>query len=324
MGAATAMGAPRLGASPSQDPRASSPAPGFLLERGRFTTVAIPPRLAATAPQGIGPMGINDRGQIVGEYIDDRAVSRGFLLDRSGRFTRIDVPGAKGTNATKINNRGQIVGVYSDTSPDLGDRPDSDPTAPTFKLRGFLLDRHGRFTRLDFPGSRSSQARSINDRGQVVGEYQDTAGSYHGYVWERGGFRTIDAPGAAGTSLFDSNDRGQLLGIRLQLDGTIRGFLLDRGRFTTFDGPGGPVTYAVGINEAGQIVGFSFDPADLTTISGFLRDARGRLSAINRPGAISTAPFGINNRGQIVGLAQAPGAAPGRQPEGHPPMGRMA
>jgi hypothetical protein len=47
-------------------------------------------------------------------------------------------------------------------------------------------------------------------------------------------------------------------------------------------------------------VGFSFDPADLTTISGFLRDARGRLSAINRPGAISTAPFGINNRGQIV------------------------
>lgn len=71
-------------------------------------------------------------------------------------------------------------------------------------------------------------------------------------------------------------------------------------------------------------MGFSFDPADLTTISGFLRDARGRLSAINRPGAISTAPFGINNRGQIVGLAQAPGAAPGRQPEGHPPMGRMA
>jgi probable HAF family extracellular repeat protein len=72
-------------------------------------------------------MGINDRGQIVGEYIDDRAVSRGFLLDRSGRFTR-----------------------------------------------------------LDFPGSRSSQARSINDRGQVVGEYQDTAGSYHGYVWGSG------------------------------------------------------------------------------------------------------------------------------------------
>lgn len=158
------MGAARLGTGPSQDPRASSPAPGFLLERGRFTTVAIPRRLAATAPQGIGPMGINDRRQIVDEYIDDRAVSRGFLLDR-----------------------------------------------------------HGRFTRLDFPGSRSSQARSINDRGQVVGEYQDAAGSYHGYVWERGRFRTIDAPGAAGTSLFDSNDRGQLLGIRLQLDGTSAG-----------------------------------------------------------------------------------------------------
>ena len=272
---------PRPGTAASATPssrtdastRPRTPIPGFLLKRGCYTRFDAPDAVVQTVP-----FGINNRGVIVGKFTTADGVDHGFRRDARGRFTRIDVPGAKGTNATKINNRGQIVGVYSDTSPDLGDRPDSDPTAPTFKLRGFLLDRHGRFTRLDFPGSRSSQARSINDRGQVVGEYQDTAGSYHGYVWERGRFRTIDAPGAAGTSLFDSNDCGQLLGIRLQLDGTIRGFLLDRGRFTTFDGSGGPVTYAVGINEAGQ----------------------------------------------IVGLAQAPGAAPGRQPEGHPPMGRMA
>jgi hypothetical protein len=85
--------------------------PGFLLDRGRYTPVAIPRRLAATAPQGIVPTGINDRHQIVGEYIDDGLMSRGFLLDKGGRFTRIDVPGALGTNAAKINNRGQIVGA---------------------------------------------------------------------------------------------------------------------------------------------------------------------------------------------------------------------
>jgi hypothetical protein len=56
----------RLGAGPSQDSSASSPAPGFLLDDGRYTPVAIPPHLAATAPQGIVPTGINDRGQIVG------------------------------------------------------------------------------------------------------------------------------------------------------------------------------------------------------------------------------------------------------------------
>jgi hypothetical protein len=318
---------PRPGTAASATPssrtdastRPRTPIPGFLLKRGRYTKFDAPDAVVQTVP-----FGINNRGVIVGKFTTADGVDHGFRRDARGTVHHHRRPRRRRDPAHQDQRPRPDRRVHSDTSPDLGDRPDSDPTAPTFKLRGFLLDRHGRFTRLDFPGSRSGQARSINDRGQVVGEYQDTAGSYHGYVWERGGFRTIDAPGAAGTSLFDSNDRGQLLGIRLQLDGTIRGFLLDRGRFTTFDGPGGPVTYAVGINEAGQIVGLSFDPADLTTISGFLRDARGRLSAINRPGAISTAPFGINNRGQIVGLAQAPGAAPGRQPEGHPPMGRMA
>jgi hypothetical protein len=42
------------------------PAPGFLLERGRFKPIAIARGLENLAPQGIAPFGINDRGQIVG------------------------------------------------------------------------------------------------------------------------------------------------------------------------------------------------------------------------------------------------------------------
>jgi hypothetical protein len=68
MGDAAPMGiqAPamtRLGAGPSQDPTpsrdasANTPAPGFLLDNGRYTSVAIPPRLAATAPWGSPPPG---------------------------------------------------------------------------------------------------------------------------------------------------------------------------------------------------------------------------------------------------------------------------
>jgi probable HAF family extracellular repeat protein len=163
----------------------------------------------------------------VGEYVDDRLVSRGFLLER-GRFTRIDVPGSKGTNAAKINNRGQIVGVYSDTSPDLGDRPDSDPTDPNYKLRGFLLDKHGRLTRIDFPGARSSQAVGINDRGQVVGEYKDAAGKFHGYLWDKGRFTTIDVPGATATSAFGINNRGQILFIYEDDRSPFRGAVLSR------------------------------------------------------------------------------------------------
>jgi probable HAF family extracellular repeat protein len=304
----------------------SSVSPGLLLDNGRYTPVAIPRRLAATAPQGIVPTGINDRRQIVGEYIDDRLVSRGFLLDKHGRFTRIDVPGAKGTNAARINNRGQIVGIYSDTSPDLGDRPDSDPTAPTYKLRGFLLDRHGRLTRLDIPGARLSQAFGINDRGQVVGDYQDSDGKFHGYLWQEGRFTTIDVPGATATSVTEINNRGQLLGGYLDDRGRSHGVVLERGRYTTFDVPGAQVTFPLGLNDRGQIVGFGFDPADLTTIRGFLlaKGATGPLTPISRPGATTTAPFAINNRGQIVGAAETPAATSSPQPTDTPPMGTMA
>jgi hypothetical protein len=120
---APAAEATLLGATTSTAPQAPSPAPGFLLERGRFTPVAIPCGQEQLAPDGINPIGINVRGQIVGEYLDRRDAGRRFLLER-GRFTTINVPGAKATNAQKINNRGQIVGVAGDPE----NLPGSQPT----------------------------------------------------------------------------------------------------------------------------------------------------------------------------------------------------
>jgi probable HAF family extracellular repeat protein len=311
MGDATAMEAARLGASPSRDTRASSPAPGFLLERGRFKPIAIPRGLEDLAPEGIGPTGINDRGQIVGAYADPAGAPRGFRLDR-GRFTKIDVPGAMGTQPQGNNNRGQIVGKYSDVS--------SDVSAPGVPVRGFLLDR-GRYVRLDFPGAPSSQAFGVNDRGQVVGEYKDANGRFHGYLWERGRFQTIEAGSAIGI-----NNRGQILGTYSDDRRPLRGFVLEDGRVTRFDAPGAPITFPLGINDAGQIVGYSFVPPDLTTIRGFLlaKGAKGPFTTISRPGATATVPFDINNRGQIVGVAVNPEATPSPQPTGTPPMGRMA
>jgi probable HAF family extracellular repeat protein len=76
--------------------------------------------------------------------------------------------------------------------------------------RGFLRDKHGRFTRLDVPRARSSQAIGINDRGQVVGEYKDAAGKFHGYLWDKGRFTTFAAPGVPLTFPFGLNDRSAL------------------------------------------------------------------------------------------------------------------
>ena len=270
--------------APPGDSGPRSPAPGFLLDRGRYTTLEVP---GATVETGAG--GIDNRGQIVGGARGGGSPDRGFLRDVRGRYRTFRFPGARSTLAQKINDRGQITGYYSNTTDD----PRENPT-------GFLLDR-GRYTRIAVPGALTTTAVGVNNRGQVVGQYQDANHRFHGYVWERGRFTTIDAPGAVGTSLFDINDRGQLVGARLESDGTFRGFLLERDRFTTFAAPGATITVPGDISNRGQIVGFT--STDGATARGFLlaRGVNGPFTPVSFPGAPSTLAFGLNDRGQITG-----------------------
>ena len=127
---------------------------------GRYRTVDVPGALITLA------YALNDRTQVVGQYIDAGAVPdaqgrlpagtvHGFLWHR-GEVVTIDVPGSPLTQPLGINNRGDIVGAYLEADPD----PD-DPYAhyDTGRLRGFVL-RHGQFTPVDFPGSRAPRSRT--------------------------------------------------------------------------------------------------------------------------------------------------------------------
>jgi hypothetical protein len=79
---------------------------------GEVTTIDAP---GAALTQ---PLGINDRGDVVGAYVEavpgpdpyglyEAGRLRGFVM-RGGRFTPIDFPGAEGTRVSGIN-RGDIV-----------------------------------------------------------------------------------------------------------------------------------------------------------------------------------------------------------------------
>jgi uncharacterized membrane protein len=135
---------------------------GFLRdEKGVFTTIDHP-----DAPLGTVALDINNRGQIVGAYVDAELATHGFLLDR-GVFTTIDPPGASFTEAAGINGRGQIVGPYLD---------------PDGTAHGFLRDRgHGArrdtgvFTTIDLPGALATTADHLNNRGQIVGTYSEVS-----------------------------------------------------------------------------------------------------------------------------------------------------
>lgn len=76
---------------------------GFLLSRGTLTTIDFP---GATATL---PYAINDRGEIVGWYVDRTEHHHGFILD-DGVFATVDVPGTDFTEIYGINNAGEIVG----------------------------------------------------------------------------------------------------------------------------------------------------------------------------------------------------------------------
>src|SRR5262249_18279188 len=135
------------------------------------------------------------------------------------------------TIAYDINNVGQIVGTGA---------------------QGPFLYADGVFTFVSLPGA----ATGINDIGQLVGSFNDGAGT-HGFVGTNGLLRTIDVPGNQGSTIAnDINNAGHVVGFFADIRG-YHGFLDTNGVLTRIDFPGIDGTQAYGINDAGQIVGCS-------------------------------------------------------------------
>jgi uncharacterized membrane protein len=179
------------------------------------------------------------------------------------------------------------------------------------------------FTTVDFPGFASvTSPLGINNHGDIVGYYDDTAGAFHGYLRPQGGaFIPVDFPGAVATLAFTINDTGDIVGVYFDQDGFQHGFLLRRGAFSTIDFPGatqtrgvtfelgpGLGTAAFGLNRHGDIVG---DYADSNKVAhGFLL-RHGQFSSFDAPGAVltpgsETLAAQINSSGDIVGGFRRP------------------
>jgi uncharacterized membrane protein len=236
-------------------------------------------------------LGRNSAGRVVGGYVDDQDRFHGFV-QRGSRVATLDVPGARGTVASKINDDGAIVGFYTDGS----------GTAVAQAEHGFLYDG-GRFRRIDVRGAAETRPFGINDGGQIVGEHVDAAGISHGYVRGLDGAVTsFDVPGAEATLPSDIDDGGQIVGAYYDRETqVVHGFLraID-GTITTIDAPGtGFLTQAVGINEGGQIVGYSID--DCNVVRGFVRQADGSFATVEPPGGRSnTTVQDIDDQGRLV------------------------
>ena len=193
---------------------------GFRLSEGQFMTIE-PPGAVFTNPLGINERGdIVGRFCLTTPCRPEGPNVHGFLLS-DGEFTRIDVPDAKGTNAWKVNARGDIVGGYTDADGKrrvfllgghkrdvitvdvpgvvenanengginsqrdiVGGYCDTAPcTGASRDAHGFLLSG-GLLTTIDVPGAILTEAFGINERGDIVGVYEDAAG-LHGFLRSR-------------------------------------------------------------------------------------------------------------------------------------------
>ncbi|MEL6209726.1 MAG: hypothetical protein AAFR44_06005, partial [Pseudomonadota bacterium] len=127
---------------------------------------------------------INEAGQVVGQSSSSNG-SRAFIWDPvNGMRDLGDIPGGANSliQAYAINDLGQVVGTGRVTEP-AGPEPDAEPIESE---RAFLWDPVTGMEDLgDLPGGAFySEARDINNRGQVTG-FSDTGNGWQVFLWDR-------------------------------------------------------------------------------------------------------------------------------------------
>ena len=231
------------------------------------------------ATGGTQPWGINNRGDVVGQYVSDDKVTHGFLLS-GGQYKTVDFPGATGTELYAINPQGDVGGVYTLAG----------------ARHGFLLSG-GQFTKIDYPGAITTEVNTINPRGEIVGDFVSADNVTHGFLLSGGQYKAIDVPGSTLTLSWGINPQGDIMG-SYRGGGVVHGFLLSDGDFTSFDFPGSTFTNATGFNARGDIAGQYRDSAAVNHAYFLSGD---QFSTVDFPGATYTGATAMTPRGDVLG-----------------------
>src|SRR6266566_9620932 len=206
------------------------------------------------------PQKINERGDIVGVFIDSSGVTHGFFLS-GGTFTEYDVPGAVFTAVLAINNPADFAGTFIDGS----------------GIQQAFVSVGGTLTLFSVPAAVATLAYDINDSKRlVVGYYIDSAGILHGYYRDANGTLhfPIDPSGSVATILFGDNNRNWVVGRYADSSGVTHGlFFVPPNNFFTFDYPGSTFTSLNGISDQGFICGRFVDASGIA--HGFIARVRG-------------------------------------------------
>lgn len=214
---------------------------GFFRGRyGQFKKTFVDPNDTGNVTQG---RGINNAGEICGNYTNGSdGTTHGYVIT-SGVFTGFDLTDVNSTIPLGINNYSEIAGSFIEND---------GVTQEAFLSLGDAV------TTFAVPGAAATLAYQVNASNQATGYYVDADGITHGYLRDSDGTLTypIDPDGSVGTVLFGNNDSNWVVGRYADADGITHGlFFMTPGEFVTFDYPGSGFTSLNGINARGFICG---------------------------------------------------------------------
>jgi len=235
------------------------------------------------------PQKINERGDIVGEFIDSSGVVRGFVRFSDGSFSApiVDPNDTVGfTEGRGINNPRTVVGDYVI----------SDGTVHSFLLSG------GTFTEYDLPGALQTNLLGINEPGDLTGTFDPGNGVFQAFIDRGGTITSYSVPGAAATLAYEMNNNKKLtVGYFVDASGVLHGQYRDRNGALHFpiDPPGSVGTVLFGLNNRNWVVGRYADAAGVT--HGLFFVPPDGFFTFDYPGSAFTSLNGISSQGNITG-----------------------
>jgi hypothetical protein len=246
------------------------------------------------------PQKINERGDVVGEFIDSNGVTRGFVRFSDGSFSDpiVDPNDTVGfTEGRGINNSRTIAGDYVI----------SDGTLHSFFLSG------GTFTEYDVPGAVQTNLLSINDAASFTGGFDpDGSGVFQAFVGRGGTLTSFSVPAALSTFAYETNNSNELVvGYYIDSSGILHGYFRDANGALHFpiDPSGSTSTVLFGLNDKNWVVGRY---ASSGATHGLFFVPPNQFFTFDYPGSTFTSLNGINDQGFICGrYADASGIAHG-------------
>jgi probable HAF family extracellular repeat protein len=211
-----------------------------------------------------------------------------YAAERPTNTRPVGIASNENTIAYDINAFGQVAAVLED---DEGHQ------------RAVLFDK-GKLTELGSLGGMYSDAKGINDNGEIVGSARNKNGTWNAFVYERArGMRvlgTLGGPSSYGMAL---NQDGFAAGFADTENGDWHAFLYNGGEQLKDLGTlGGKISYASGINNMGQVVGTAATKDEYR--HAFLYDPAHGMVDLGTLGGRQSAATAINDDGVVVGASE--------------------